>query len=232
MLSSNLARLDEGNEADRSGVYHTLSKPPFSLLETEILIRTDVLENLSSQQAVAEKIGKDKSLMTWILNRIQKEKSVTQNKQYAAEVLSILIQFPGENRTVLIRMDGMDIILQQLSVYRKRDPEKDSDEEEFVENLFDCLICLVDEEAGKAKFLEAEGVELAQIMLREGKMSKSRALRVLSHALSGKGAAECCQCLVEVAALRTVFGMFMKKACISILFSNCKKKTNRHFLAA
>ncbi|KMU78350.1 hypothetical protein CISG_06586 [Coccidioides immitis RMSCC 3703] len=30
-----------------------------------------------------------------------------------------------------------------LSVYRKRDPEKDSDEEEYVENLFDSLTCVI-----------------------------------------------------------------------------------------
>lgn len=108
-------------------------------------------------------------------------------------------------------LEGIDTLLQLLSVYRKIDPEKDSDEEEYVENLFDSMTCLVDEDRGKEKFIEAEGIELAQIMLREGKLSKSRALRVLNHALGGKGGATACERLVEVAGLRTVFGMFMKK---------------------
>ena len=153
-------------------------------------------------------------MLPWLLSRIQqKETPVSQNKQYAAEIQAILLQSSGKNREKFLGLEGVDVILQILSQYRKRDPEKDSDEEEYVENLFDCLICLVDEDAGKSKFLEAEGVELAQIMLKEGKFSKQRALRVLDHALGGLGGAPACGRLVEVAGLRTVFGMFMKKVC-------------------
>ena len=153
-------------------------------------------------------------MMPWLLSRIQqKETPVSQNKQYAAEIQAILLQSSGKNREKFLGLEGVDVILQILSQYRKRDPEKDSDEEEYVENLFDCLICLVDEDVGKNKFLEAEGVELAQIMLKEGKFSKQRALRVLDHALGGLGGAPACGRLVEVAGLRTVFGMFMKKVC-------------------
>ena len=152
--------------------------------------------------------------MPWLLSRIQqKETPVSQNKQYAAEIQAILLQSSGKNREKFLGLEGVDVILQILSQYRKRDPEKDSDEEEYVENLFDCLICLVDEDAGKSKFLEAEGVELAQIMLKEGKFSKQRALRVLDHALGGLGGAPACGRLVEVAWLRTVLGMFMKNVC-------------------
>jgi beta-catenin-like protein 1 len=136
---------------------------------------------------------------------------VSQNKQYAAEILAILLQSSSKNRERFISLEGVDIILQLLSAYRKRDPEKDSDEEEYVENLFDSLVCLVDEDSGKDKFIEAEGIELGQIMLKEGKFSKPRALRVLDHAFGGAGGAPACERLIEAAGLRTVFGMFMKK---------------------
>ncbi|EER25745.1 hypothetical protein D8B26_004153 [Coccidioides posadasii str. Silveira] len=196
LLAQNLSRLDEDIESDRAGVYHILN----------------VLENLSSQSSVAEKIGQESEIMPWLYARIQKgEKSVTQNKQYAAEVLAILLQSSQKNRERFAGLNGVDTLLQLLSVYRKRDPEKDSDEEEYVENLFDSLTCVVDGALGKEKFVEAEGVELAQIMLREGKMSKPRALRVLNHAVGGKDGARVCEQLVEAGLLRTVFGMFMKK---------------------
>lgn len=170
------------------------------------------MENLASQTTLAEKIGQDASILPWILSRIQqKESPVTQNKQYSAEILAILLQSSSKNRERFIGLDGIDLILQLLSQYRKRDPEKDSDEEEYVENLFDCLICLVDEDSGKDKFIEAEGIELAQIMLKEGKFSKPRALRVLDHAFGGIGGGPACERLIEAAGLRTVFGMFMKK---------------------
>lgn len=177
-----------------------------------MLIFQGVIENLASQTSVAEKIGQDKNLLPWLVARIQKkERPVSQNQQYSAEVLAILLQSSAKNIEAFIGLDGVDALLQLLSQYRKRDPEKDSDEEEYVENLFDCLICLVDNNSGKEKFLEGEGVELAQIMLKEGKFSKQRALRVLDHALGGLGGAPACERLVEVAGLRTVFGMFMKK---------------------
>ncbi|KAJ6084542.1 hypothetical protein N7486_011342 [Penicillium sp. IBT 16267x] len=196
LLTSNLTRLDEGVDTDRAGVYYILG----------------VLENLCSQTSVAEKIGQDASILQWILTRIQKKESpVSQNKQYSAEVLAILLQSSSKNRARFIDLDGVDIILQILSQYRKRDPEKDSDEEEYVENLFDALICLVDEPAGKDKFVEAEGIELALIMLKEGKFSKSRALRTLDHVLGGAAGGPACEQLVEAVGLKTVFGMFMKK---------------------
>ncbi|KAH8692368.1 DUF1716 domain protein [Talaromyces proteolyticus] len=196
LLAQNLSRLDESNDTDRSGVYYILN----------------VLESLASQSSVAEKIGQDANTMPWLVSRIQqKESPVSQNKQYSAEILAIILQSLPKNRKKFAETGGVDTLLLLLSSYRKRDPEKDSDEEEYVENLFDCLTCVVDEEEGKAKFLESEGIELAQIMLREGKLSKQRALRVLDHALSGQAGVAGCERLVEIAGLRTVFGMFMKK---------------------
>jgi beta-catenin-like protein 1 len=76
LLMSNLGRLDEENESDRSGLYHTL----------------EVLESLAGQQSVAEKIGQEK-VLNWLCNRIKvAEQPVGQNKQYAAEVLQVLVQ--------------------------------------------------------------------------------------------------------------------------------------------
>lgn len=175
-------------------------------------IMTGVLENLSSKSTVAEKLGQESGIMPWLQTRIQKkENPVGQNKQYSAEILAILLQSSSKNRKRFIELDGVDLLLQILSSYRKRDPPKDTEEEEFAENLFDSLTCVVDEDEGKAKFIEGEGIELAQIMLREGKMSKPRALRVLDHALGGHGGARACEHFVEAAGLRTSFAMFMKK---------------------
>lgn len=171
-----------------------------------------VLESLASQTPFAEKIVQDSTVLSWLLSRVQrKESPVSQNKQYSAEIMAILLQSSGKNREKFISLEGVDVLLQLLSQYRKLEPEKGSDEEEYVENLFGCLICLVDEDAGKNKFVEGEGIELAQIMLKEGKFSKPRALRVLDHAMGGLGGAPACERLVEIAGLRTVFGMFMKK---------------------
>jgi beta-catenin-like protein 1 len=196
LLVSNFSRFDESNESDRSGVYHSLS----------------VLENLASRVSIAENIGQDTGVLKWLLNRIQKRESpVSQNKQYAAEVLAILLQSSASNQRKFCELDGVDVLLQLLAAYRKRDPLKGTEEEEFVENLFNCLTCVVDEPEGKEKFVEAEGVELCLIMIKEGKMSKSRALRLVDHALGGQSGREVCERLVEAAGLKVVFGAFMKK---------------------
>ncbi|KAJ6141371.1 hypothetical protein N7470_009761 [Penicillium chermesinum] len=198
LLTQNLSRLDESSETDRSGVYYILS----------------VLENLSSRTAVAERLGRDASVLPWIMGRIQqKETPVSQNKQYATEILAILLQSSNQNRARFIELDGIDVLLQLLSQYRKRDPVKDSNEEEYVENLFDAVVCLVDETPGKEKFVEAEGIELALIMLREGKFSKPRALRILDHAFSGPGGQSACERFNIKAS--NIFWVFLLPSCVS-----------------
>lgn len=200
LLMSNLARLDEENESDRSGVYHSLS----------------VIENMASQQSIAEKIGQEKVLL-WLCNRIKApENPLGQNKQYAAEVLQVLLQNSQLlRRRLAVDIDGVDLFLQLLAAYRKRDPPKDTDEEEYSENVFDALTCVIDEPEGKSKFVEAEGVELCLIMLKEGtKNIIQRALRVLDHAVGGQGAAptSVCEKVVEAAGLKTIFSLFMKRS--------------------
>jgi beta-catenin-like protein 1 len=167
LLISNFSRFDESDEADASGVYNSLS----------------VIENLLSQPTYTDIIGRETALLKWLLVRIQKpEKPTTQNKQYASEILSILTQSSRPNRNHVADANGVEMFLTNLAPYRRDDPEKDSNEEEYMENLFNCLSSVTEEPLGKAKFLEAEGVELCLLFVRDGKTSKSRALKVLDHA--------------------------------------------------
>ncbi|CBX97722.1 hypothetical protein LEMA_P091310.1 [Plenodomus lingam JN3] len=126
LLISNFSRFDESDSADASGVYHSLS----------------VIENLLSQPSNTDMIGEQITLVQWLLDRIQKsEKPTTQNKQYASEILSILTQSSRPNRNRIAEANGVEIFLTNLAPYRRDDPEKDSDEEEYMENLFDCRRC-------------------------------------------------------------------------------------------
>lgn len=218
LLISNFSRFDETDETDASGVYHSLS----------------VIENLLSQPSNTDMIGKEKALLTWLLERIQKpEKPTTQNKQYASEILSILAQSSRPNRTLIAQANGVEIFLTNLAPYRRDDPEKDSDEEEYMENLFNCLTSVVEEPIGKIKFLEAEGTELCLLLVRDGKTGKSRALKVLDHACDHAEAApestadaesatdtekgdsvpphiSICERFVEARGLKPLFSTFMK----------------------
>lgn len=199
LLVSNLERLDETQETDRGGIYHVLG----------------IVENLCGRTVTAERVAKEEGLLKWLLLRIQMKEQgegVSQNKQYAAEILAILVQNSAKNRRKLASLDTADVMLQLVAPYRKRDPEKSGEEEEYVENLFEALTCIVDEPEGKAKFVEAEGVELCLIMLKEGKLSKIASLRLLDHAASGTSGAEVCQKIVEAGGLKNIFTLFMKKS--------------------
>ncbi|KAJ3577890.1 hypothetical protein NPX13_g2676 [Xylaria arbuscula] len=196
---SNLERLDETQETDRDGVYHALG----------------IVENLCGRTVTAERVVEEEGLLRWLLRRIQTKEergSVSQNKQYAAEILAIMVQNSAKNRRKLASLDAMDIMLQLVAPYRKLDPEKGGEEEEYVENLFEALTCLGDEPEGKSKFVEAEGVELCLIMLKEGKLSKDASLRLLDHVSGGTAGAEVCQKIVEAGGLKNVFTLFMKKS--------------------
>lgn len=196
LIVSNFSRLHESDEADRNGVYHALN----------------VLENLCSRSTVATRLAEDEKLLEWLLRRIQREETqVSQNKQYAAELLAILTQASSENRLKLIGLSAIDVLLQLVAPYRRRDPDKGSEEEEFMENLFEALTCLSDEASGKLQFVEAEGLELCLIMLKDGKMSKAPALRLIDHSVGGEGpCAEACQKLVEAGGLKGLFTLFNK----------------------
>ncbi|AEO64671.1 uncharacterized protein THITE_2142516 [Thermothielavioides terrestris NRRL 8126] len=197
LLVGHLGRLREDeDEADREGVYRALG----------------VVENLCSKRETAEVVGAEEGLLRWLLARAARaERPVGQNKQYAAEILAILVQNSAKNRRKLAELDAVDSILQLVAPYRRRDPEKGGDEEEYMENLFEALTSIVDEPEGKAKFVEAEGVELCLIMLKEGKLSKPAALRLLDHAAGGPAGTGVCQKIVETGGLKTTFTMFMKK---------------------
>ncbi|OAQ75023.1 hypothetical protein VFPFJ_10861 [Purpureocillium lilacinum] len=195
LLVSNFSRLNEDDETDRNGVYYALG----------------ILENLCSRAATATRVGQETTLLKWLLQRVQRKESVvSQNKQYAAEILAILSQSSSESRQRIIDQDTTDTLLQLVAPYRKRDPDKGGEEEEYMENVFEALTCLADEPSGKVKFIEAEGIELCLIMLREGKMSKAPALRLLDHAAGGRTGGDVCSKLVEAGGLKTIFTLFGK----------------------
>jgi len=106
-------------------------------------------------------------------------------------------------------MDAIDSLLQQLAYYKRHDPAM-AEEVELMENLFDCLCSLMLEVSNREKFLKGEGLQLMNLMLREKKKSRSGALKVLSHALTGPEGVDNCIKFIDILGLRTLFPLFMK----------------------
>lgn len=195
LLVQNLARMNEEEETDRQGVFHTLG----------------IFENvLGSRPALAETLVSTTNIITWLLNRIL-QKEHDDNRGYAAEILSILVQSSRSNRLLLSKADGIDIMLRALSVFRRRDPAS-ADETEFMENVFDSLCSCLAEPEVKEQFQQAEGVDLMVLIMKENRASKSRAIKVLDYALSGPPGAANCAIFVEAMGLKTLFAAFMGKS--------------------
>ncbi|RMZ86934.1 hypothetical protein DV736_g5838, partial [Chaetothyriales sp. CBS 134916] len=140
-------------------------------------------------------------LLQWLVTRIKRPDAsargqVGQNRLYAAEVLAILVHRSARSRhSLAAHTDAVDSILQVLAPYRTHEPEeRNSDEAEFVQNLFDTLACLVQDDLGARQFIDSEGIELCLLMLRRHRggrktrstnsISQSRAVQVLDHAMT------------------------------------------------
>ena len=100
LLVANLARLDESEDSDSRGIFNILG----------------VFENLLSfMSPLADQIVAETTLMPWLLKRVA-AKEYDSNKQYASQVLAILLQQSRENVMKLAELEGMDTILNVLSV--------------------------------------------------------------------------------------------------------------------
>lgn len=196
LLVQNLARLDEGDPDESAAVYSTLAT-----IENMIEVRP----------AVSESVCEKTKLMRWLLTRI-KPREFDSNKQYATEILAILLQSSAANQRRLGQMNGVDTVLQAVALYKSRDP-KSGDEEEMVENLFDCLCSLVMPVENKERFVKAEGVELMIIIMKQKKSAYGSAMRALDFAMTKFPPA--CERFVDVLGLKTLFAAFMGKIPVS-----------------
>ncbi|KAK9266441.1 hypothetical protein L1049_007438 [Liquidambar formosana] len=196
LLVQNLHRLSDTDPEEMAAMYNTLA----------------TIENLIEvQPAVAEMVCERTKLLRWLLGKI-KVREFDSNKQYASEILAILLQNSMANQKRLGQMNGVDVVLQAVAMYKSRDP-KSSDEEEMVENLFDCLCCLLMPLENKERFVKAEGVELMIIIMKQKKSAYGSAIRALDFAMTKYPPA--CERFVDVLGLKTVFAAFMGKIPIS-----------------
>ncbi|XP_057971287.1 uncharacterized protein LOC131160021 isoform X1 [Malania oleifera] len=178
-----------------------------------------IIENLIEvKPAVAEMVCEKTKLLKWLLPKI-KVREFDGNKQYASEILAILLQNSTANQKRLGQMNGVDVVLQAVALYKSKDP-KTADEEELVENLFDCLCCLLMPLENKERFVKAEGVELMIIIMKQKKLAYGSAIRALDFAMTNYPPA--CERFVDVLGLKTAFSAFMGK--IPITKKNKKER--------
>jgi len=193
LLVHNLERLDENQREESDGVHNSLA----------------IIENLTETRPEVCLQSAQQGLLKWIMKRLKAKMPFEANKLYCSEILAILLQGTPENRQLLGELDGIDILLQQLAIFKRQDP-KTTEEQEMMENLFDCVCSSLIFPPNRDRFLKGEGLQLMNLMLREKKMSRNGALKVLDHSLGGEEGKENCAKFVDILGLRTIFPLFMK----------------------
>uniref|UniRef100_A0A4W5PNK4 Beta-catenin-like protein 1 n=1 Tax=Hucho hucho TaxID=62062 RepID=A0A4W5PNK4_9TELE len=193
LLVQNMERLDEQVKEEADGVYNTLA----------------IIENMAEFRPGLCTEAAQQGLMQWLLKRIKAKIPFDANKLYCSEVLAILLQNNDSTRELLGELDGIDVLLQQLSVFKRHNPAT-AEEQEMMENLFDALCSCLMLAANRDRFLRGEGLQLMNLMLREKKMSRTSALRVLDHGMIGPEGSDNCHKFVDILGLRTIFPLFMK----------------------
>ncbi|XP_062314656.1 beta-catenin-like protein 1 [Osmerus eperlanus] len=193
LLVQNMERLDETVKEEADGVYNTLA----------------IIENMAEFRPGLCTEAAQQGLMQWLLKRIKAKMPFDANKLYCSEILAILLQNNDSTRELLGELDGIDVLLQQLSVFKRHNPST-AEEQEMMENLFDALCSCLMLPANRERFLRGEGLQLMNLMLREKKMSRTSALKVLDHAMMGQEGADNCHKFVDILGLRTIFPLFMK----------------------
>ena len=186
-------RLDEKVREESDGVHNILA----------------IVENMTEfkNTEVCLAAG-EQGLLGWLLKRLRIRQYDT-NKLYAVEILAIILQGNETNQRRLGERDGIDNLLQALAYYKRRDPQT-LDEIEMMENLFDCLCSVLMFTPNRDRFLKGEGLQLMILMLKEKKMSRHSALKVLNHAMCNAEGTDNCMKFVEVYGLRSLFPAFMK----------------------
>ncbi|VDL79022.1 unnamed protein product [Nippostrongylus brasiliensis] len=175
-------KLDEKVKDDADAVHNALS-----VVENMIDFRPETAEDCVNQ-----------NLFIWLLSRACQKGQFDANKMYASELVALLLQLSeSAKRKLTEKVDGIDMLLRALAVYKRHDPEN-LDEREHMENLFDALCAALMLPANRGKFLDDEGLQLMNLMLRERKQSRESALKVLDHATTGPEGKDNCNKFVEI----------------------------------
>ena len=188
-LAESLERFDENVAEEAMAVFHVLST-----VENLVEIKLDM----------AERFGQSTNLMEWLVHRLQKQE-FDSNKQYASEILAILLQSSEKNQLKFGEKNGIELLLRAIAQYRNKEPDNE-DEAETLENVFDALCSSLLTQENKKEFLIAEGVELMVILLKAKTKVHGGALKVLDYGMANNG--DAVERFVERLGLRSLFKCF------------------------
>eukprot|EP00434_Breviolum_minutum_P007432 symbB.v1.2.006556.t1/scaffold391.1/size216359/11 len=168
-----------------------------------------LIENLADlmPQETCRQFLEIANFLPWLIKRLRAQ-GMDYNKVYASEILGIVLQNSEQAREEMVKLEGVDKLLRGIAAYRKRDPA-DSEEAEYVQNMFDCICSLMLLKTNQIAFGNLQGLELMIRMMKEKVFAATLALKLVDHSL--RHCPENCQIFVEKLGLKVLFAIFMKK---------------------
>jgi len=169
-----------------------------------------MLENLAdiNPKETCTQFAEVPKLLPWLIKRVRAQGKVDYNRMYASEILGIMLQNSAVSREAMLKLEGVDKLLRGIAGYRKKDPS-DSEESEYVQNMFDCLCSLMLLPEHQLAFGKVQGLELMIRMIQQHNFASGLAIRLADHAM--RHCAANCQIFVEKTGLKVLFPIFMKK---------------------
>jgi beta-catenin-like protein 1 len=142
---------------------------------------------------------------------LEKPKAVRDdNRQYASEILSIMVQECTSNQCICAGSGGVESILKAISYFRKADPVTENDKE-AQQNLFITLRALLLVPSNCELFVKSEGIELMLMLIRRTpSMSAIPALKAIAFAAASGEV--CCNSIVDASGLSVLFPIFSAPA--------------------
>lgn len=202
---------EERSDVEAQAVYDTL----------------EMIENMTDLDiSVCEKLIQRTRLPHFLLTRVN-AKTFDANKLYASEILSIVYQADMDSCEQLSaikvdsKIDGLDILLQSIAKYRKKDPAS-TDEQECVENLFNTLALSLLYMVNQDHFRHLQGFELMIKCMKDKNYVADCVLRVIDHSLTNN--IRNCERFIQLGGLKYLFGVFMGR----IGLSKAGRKAGKH----
>ncbi|KAK6106480.1 Catenin-beta-like Arm-motif containing nuclear family protein [Brugia pahangi] len=184
LVQQSIERMDETIKDEADAIHNALS----------------VVENVLDFRPSFADICVEQGLFAWLLRRATQRGGLDANKMFASELLSLLLQSTELARKRLTeKVDGFDLLLRALATYKRHDPGS-ADEREHMENLFNAVCAALMYAPNRQKFLDGEGLQLMNLMLRERKQSRESALKVLDYATNGIEGRSNCAKFIDILA--------------------------------
>ncbi|BAM40143.1 uncharacterized protein TOT_020001057 [Theileria orientalis strain Shintoku] len=214
-----LLKIEEDNgEMDYNGV-----KSSFELIENLVEITPSVINDMATNV----------DLLGFLIKRMKTSKTMEydSNRIHASEILCIILQ-GSEEAVVKVGnkdpLDGIDAMLRIIAIYRKRDPES-IEEEELVENVFQCLCRLMFNKDNQLRFGKIQGLQLAIRLIRERRKTYKQALKLLDYALLD--CPENCKQFVVLFGLKCIFSVLMRKGVSTKVGSEEEKQEDENVVS-